>query len=358
MSATKLGHVFFTPTDRLVFYVADRLRGSELRLREVFGDRGVSIDTSAPLPSWLEDLGHPGGIQPEGWMALRDGVLAASDYDGRVDAVRTARDRAREYGPVGVRRGDVDGCTMTSKVRSAEEIARETVSDPSRSQATGMWSVHIGNDVTWFCTAERADKQAALDDCRAARGTIASLVEQSRAEGAAAERVRAAEEAYAAQFYASPEEAAVAWTKFTGKPAPSQPRFCSCGRHSPLIHGTLCKCLDCGGFCDLAEPEPIASQEPRDLAGRIRALSTRWFNAWASLGNLDHQTDAALRQCLGVLREAERHARGCPDQRSASEIVTTLRDWAGAAYDVTRPVFARIADELEQIVRDCEEKRT
>lgn len=99
----------------------------------------------------------------------------------------------------------------------------------------------------------------------------------------------------------------------------------------------------------------LSGQQPPDLAGRIRALSMRWFNAWASLGTLDHATDAALRQCLDLLRGAERHARGCPDQRSATERVTDLRFWADAANEVTRPVFAKVADELEAIVRDAGE---
>lgn len=92
--------VYFAPVNRLVFYAADRLRGTEVRLREVFGPLGMRIDESA-VPEYLERIGTvDGDIGPEGWMALRDGVLSATDHAGRVEAVRTAKERASAYGPV------------------------------------------------------------------------------------------------------------------------------------------------------------------------------------------------------------------------------------------------------------------
>jgi hypothetical protein len=95
-----VGHVFFAPVGRIVFAVADVVHGAVLRLWEPCGFRGARTDAAA-LPAWLEDLGHPGELGPEGWMALRDGVLAATDHTGRVEAVRTAAERAKEYGPAG-----------------------------------------------------------------------------------------------------------------------------------------------------------------------------------------------------------------------------------------------------------------
>lgn len=91
--------VYYQPAGRLIFYVADRLPGTEVSLREVHGWRGLRIDTAA-VPEWLEELGAvDSDIGPEGWMALRDGVHAAQDHDGRVEAVRTAKERASVYGP-------------------------------------------------------------------------------------------------------------------------------------------------------------------------------------------------------------------------------------------------------------------
>ena len=99
--STQATAVYFQPEGRIVFCVADRLRGSEVRLHEVFGWRGVRIDAAA-APEYLEEIGTvDGDIGPEGWMALRDGVLAAQDRDGRVEAVRTAKERASAYGPAG-----------------------------------------------------------------------------------------------------------------------------------------------------------------------------------------------------------------------------------------------------------------
>lgn len=103
-AAVRPGHVFFVPATRGVFRVTDPMRGDTARLREVFGERGLRLEVTVPLPPWIEDLGHPGDdIGPAGWMALRDGVLAAEDHAGRVDAVQTAWERAAGYGPAGQR---------------------------------------------------------------------------------------------------------------------------------------------------------------------------------------------------------------------------------------------------------------
>jgi hypothetical protein len=169
------------------------------------------------------------------------------------------------------------------------------------------------------------------------------------AEGAAAERERRAEQSSGVEWMPL-SKASVLWSQCTGKPEPSQPRWCSCGKPRPYVGGTLCKCMDCGGFCDIAEPEPVA--QPRDLAGRIRSLLLRWCGAWASLGVWDVQTDAALRSCLDILREAHRAARGSVDCRPIPELVAALREFAASAYDVPRPVVAQVADEFEAIVRD------
>lgn len=105
-AALQPGHVLFEPTTRRVLHVTGA-RGTWLFLSEVFGGVRASVDT-ARRPGWyngLEDLGHPGAdIGPAGWMALRDGVLAAEDQAGRVESVRTARERAANYEPAGARK--------------------------------------------------------------------------------------------------------------------------------------------------------------------------------------------------------------------------------------------------------------
>ena len=94
------GHVLFEPATRTVLYVSGS-RGDWLYLSEVHGYTRACVNPTVK-PTWndgLEDLGNPGEIGPCGWMALRDGVLAATDHAGRVEAVRTACARSCHYGP-------------------------------------------------------------------------------------------------------------------------------------------------------------------------------------------------------------------------------------------------------------------
>lgn len=100
MTDLQRGHVLYEPATRSVMYVSGE-RGGWLYLSDVFGHQRARVNPML-LPTWadgLEDLGHPGEIGPCGWMALRDGVLAATDHAGRVEAVRTAGARSCHYGP-------------------------------------------------------------------------------------------------------------------------------------------------------------------------------------------------------------------------------------------------------------------
>lgn len=100
MTDLQRGHVLYEPATRSVMYVSGE-RSGWLHLSEVFGYRRACVNPSL-RPTWangLEDLGNPGEIGPCGWMALRDGVIAAQDHAGRVEAVRSAGERGKCYGP-------------------------------------------------------------------------------------------------------------------------------------------------------------------------------------------------------------------------------------------------------------------
>lgn len=99
-STIPTGAVIFCRSIGAIYVMAEQARGRAW-LRTMLGER-VSLPADKPLPYGYEALGMPPpDLGPAGWMALRDGVLAAQDHSGRAEAVRTATERAVECGPAG-----------------------------------------------------------------------------------------------------------------------------------------------------------------------------------------------------------------------------------------------------------------
>lgn len=103
----------------------------------------------------------------------------------------------------------------------------------------------------------------------------------------------------------------------------------------------------------------LVGQQPRDLAGRIRAALLRWTEAWASLGELDLRADAAMQICLKSLRKLYRATRGSTDAQAIMAQVAGLREMSDSGTVAAYVLLVQLADELEAIVRECapEEKR-
>jgi hypothetical protein len=154
----------------------------------------------------------------------------------------------------------------------------------------------------------------------AARGMIARLIDRSRAEGAAAERKRVG---------ADISEAHSALHEWEQQAGPGHPLHGAVSRAHEALHRT-------------AFAMPV--QQPRDLAGRIRALVQEHAGRWADA----HHDDArsfAYQETLRWLRNAY-----CTEHRNPTDIVRILREHA---YGAHADVYARAADELEAIVREC-----
>lgn len=92
----------------------------------------------------------------------------------------------------------------------------------------------------------------------------------------------------------------------------------------------------------------LAGQQPRDLAGRIRALVQKTAGEWVDAHH-DGPRSFAYQETLRWLRNA-----CCLDHRDPSEVVGILRQHV---YGENADVYASAADELEAIVRECEEER-
>lgn len=192
-----------------------------------------------------------------------------------------------------------------------------------------------------------------LEGYKAARTNVEQAIDLAYQDGfdvgrkaAAAERARQ-QPCETARSVMSLSEAADLWSLHTGEPVPAMPLWCSCGKPKPYPGGTLCKCLDCGGFCDLTEPEP---QQPRDLAGRIREMVHTWTETWLSTADGDDAT--IIRVILGELRLAHANAH---QGFSALGHVDFLRRRARSSggHESWVALYSRAADELETIVREC-----
>jgi hypothetical protein len=115
---------------------------------------------------------------------------------------------------------------VSAAFRPAEEIAREMVGAPEFDG--GLWRAFLRDDVEPFLPLDgRQEEWAARSQQRDAIGFLVRLIEQSRAEGAAAERGR----------------------------VPCSECGCAYRADAP----SWCSCRD-------------DAQQPRDLAGRIRTL--------------------------------------------------------------------------------------
>lgn len=262
--------------------------------------------------------------------------------------------------------------------RSAEEVAREAVT-------RRCW---LGVETT-----------SEPEDVDRARSALARLIEQARAEGAAAERERAdrllaeRDEArawvrrltaaervltcvYCGQAYppGTPDHGAdvltahvrvcekhpmreveaelarlrerdAAWQRETGSDSPE------------VVSGAMADAF--GEFLELGKRRALASQQPRDLAGRIRALIdlhvTRWLEPQASL----ESDRSSRRRANGILSALEwlkgAHAAALAgDLREVRAIIDDLRDTTHRS-DEAATVLRKAADDLERIARECGE---
>jgi hypothetical protein len=121
--------------------------------------------------------------------------------------------------------------------------------------------------------------------------------------------------------------------------------------HCPCCGGVRqaeCSKAGCGYCAAASAPAPTeadieallsgAAQQPRDLAGRIRALVQEYAGRWA---DDDTTTSDDHAEAMTLLRAAYRGAR---KGRDASNAIAKLRQYGRAPYQ-------RAADELEAIAR-------
>lgn len=215
-------------------------------------------------------------------------------------------------------------------MRSAEEIAREMVREPEEG-APDEWRFRITCGNAWTYSLAY-DRQFAQADSESMRNELTRLIEQSRADGAAAER----------------EHATISLC-----PAPDVPGqwvahhvrrdLVTQGDSEPHALRMLAEAIE------MADGE--AAAHPPDLAGRIRALVQEYAGRWADARS-EARADAiaeAMRTLWHVLREAE--ASGDVPARKTNRLVNWEGD--GILAEEMRGLGSRIAT----IVRECGEGR-
>lgn len=183
----------------------------------------------------------------------------------------------------------------STPMRSAEEIARDMVEEQLVSRTTGKTVLRLR--FGGFAAYAEVDPAEEAGDVRA---VLASLIEQSRAEGAAAERERMTEEMQSVRDERD---------------------------HWQRSHDS---CVD-------ELKRVYDASQPRDLAGRIRALVQEYAGRWADAD--DGAADEQLHDLMERLVQAAAFAR-----RGAS--LALLIDDMRAAHPAA-------ADKLEAIVREC-----
>lgn len=96
--------------------------------------------------------------------------------------------------------------------------------------------------------------------------------------------------------------------------------------------------------------------QPRDLAGRIRALIQEYAGRWADSARLPESRLLRVEACMHAMRWLWHALRRLEsDGASPEDRITELREYTGD--DIVATTMRELADELEAVVRDAGEQR-
>lgn len=222
--------------------------------------------------------------------------------------------------------------TQAATLRPAEEIAREMVGAPEFDQ--GMWRAFLRDDVEPFLPLDgREEEWAARSQRRDAIGFLTRLIEQSRAEGAAAERERLQKASPIALHKPAEVRVGQVWRNVD--------------RARDLVVTSVANGIAKFGpdyYCTTGHMLTLEAwrfiREPLELAGRIRALVQEYAGRWADAD--DGASDEVLHDLMERLVQAVAFARrGAP---------------LAVLIDDMRAAHPSAADDLEAIVREAEVK--
>jgi hypothetical protein len=254
-----------------------------------------------------------------------------------------------------------------AQLRPADEVAREMAVSRMTSRITGK--TVVGLTLCGSRVHVEVDSEGEADDLRR---LLARLIEQSRAEGAAAERATrpAASMGYDVQQALasvgcdrawSDIEDAIALAYEEGQRAarvaghPTQPR--------DLAETEGSTEWDTGDMSNVRALQargimPTDSAQPGDLAGRVRALVQEYAGRWADASRWarDTQTADAVQE-EQALFDAMQLLVGIYENAANSAPIDASDVFAPRSHHNARraAVWGRAADELEAIVRECGE---
>ena len=297
---------------------------------------------------WLVDAPVFSGCQ----VAAPGGGLCTQHFDGQ-HLVTGPGDGSSEpiYArwPIDPTRCGATGAPAPAPPRSAEEIAREMVTveydkDTGAHYAV-IWDRKVDVEV---CLGDASTEAGARDEAKAAEGILARVYERGRTEGMRAVSLGAPVDRLS--FDDVEALSGVGWIDDGGtwRHGPSE----SAWEPSPENLAALRRIA--ADLRDKQEPRANEPAQPRDLAGRIRALVQEYAGRVADPGTDEH-TVVAVCAILRFLGMAARVARDARAPESIEHIIREMR--AGAVGNPRSYVFAmraEAADRLEAIVREAE----
>jgi hypothetical protein len=101
-----------------------------------------------------------------------------------------------------------------------------------------------------------------------------------------------------------------------------------------------------------------AEAQPSDLPARVHSLVNRYTDIWLALGTWDPEGEAAVAECVAILRGILRVERGVLGVDSTAALLERARvDAASMPESLRGRMLTRLVAEVETITRECEAQR-
>ncbi|XXX79265.1 hypothetical protein WMF30_10870 [Sorangium sp. So ce134] len=333
------------------------------------GRRGTPADVG------IEDCGTKRGaeLDAEGVRLILEGLIERSRSEGaaperaRAEQLEAERDEARAW----VRR-----LTAAERVLTCVYCG-QAYPPGTPDHGAGVLTAHVR-----VCEKHpMREVEADLTRLHAERERVAPLLRAARRWAAEARRTgRAAEEQIAADIDLAEAVDALDVAPATRATQPrdlagpvalrkvTAPEWDACEYRCGCTHYDREECRrwaeelvsPCGCGCHLV---PVAVAQPRDLAGRIRALVQQKLGEWLDAGvafersrsDSDRRTAAALQGALADLRDA--YIEATTEGRLSQDTMNAMRHYDSGRSEEAHAVRMQTARELDAIVRECAQEQ-
>jgi hypothetical protein len=317
-----------------------------------------AIDSADGTRAWTPELRD--GLARDALATFADQEWSGA-YKFALRAVASALDLAYQDGFIVGRAAavaDAVRARVATASRSAEDIAREMVSiEYDQERGTRFAFIYDRDTGDAICLEDNATDEGAKASADAIVSALASLIERSRADGATAERERQV----ATTGHAWTEQSVGTWILYDGNRWIGQ-AFTEGDGWAWICYAVPPDVEPADGRCGTIEEAkahvehvwreqsaaaPLPAQ-PRDVAGRIRALIQAKAGEWADTDLVDTTTRGALVEIMSVLRHA------LMDARAGVVPIGRVEYMRSELWIPGRLLVEKAADELEAIVRETQ----